>query len=113
MEVVSPVRERTGGKGQLSQQERQERHDKLTHWYYPEGNGIRLEKEARELCLTAKHNFRCADVEIRSKELREVVRRLFNSERVTIHAPIVASSISDAGRSQYLCQIVLPGPKQR
>lgn len=80
MEVATPVRERQGGQGQLSPEERKTLHDSLTHWYYSDGNGILLEKEARELYLTAKHNLICADEEVQPQELRKSVKN-FSSQR--------------------------------
>jgi hypothetical protein len=71
-EMASPIRERPGGVGPLTLDERQALHDCLTHWHYANGDGILLERESRDIYLTAKHNLVCQDADLLPPSLAKI-----------------------------------------
>jgi hypothetical protein len=72
--LAAPTRlEGAGAEGTLSASERQRLYQRLTNWYYRDGNGMLLEQASREIYLTAKHNLTCDSRDLRPDGLLELL----------------------------------------
>lgn len=69
MEVASPTRLESSEPKPLTKQEREELHEKLSSWYYKNGNGMLLTEKTRNLYLCVKHNLICRDEKIEPKKI--------------------------------------------
>jgi hypothetical protein len=63
MEIASPHREDVGEEP-ISADERRELHHSVTSWYYQDGNGMLLNRDTRQMYLTAKYNLVCHDEDL-------------------------------------------------
>jgi hypothetical protein len=62
-----------GTAGLLTPDERRRLYQRLTSWYYREGNGMLLESTTRQLYLNAKYNLTCETAQLRPSGLMDLL----------------------------------------
>jgi hypothetical protein len=63
--TAAPTRLRPDGAGTLTTKERKLLFERMTIWYYTDGQGMFLASETREVYLAAKHNLTCPDEKLK------------------------------------------------
>jgi hypothetical protein len=79
LEVSGPWRIESG-LGPMSLTDRRKLYDKMTSWYFGQGNGMLLRLETRELYLNAKFNLICEDEDLRLNLKRDETTRCLPQE---------------------------------